>query len=94
MKMRKCAALALTVGFASTAAKAQSSAAAAPSPPCTVRATTFDGWPAEEIPNSWVQLIFVPGSGVVRVSLHLVDRKNVDRGALGEVIVSGESGAS
>ncbi len=59
MKVWKCAALAL--GFATTAARAQSSVAAAQ--PCTVRAATFDGWPAQEMANAWVQLIFVPELG-------------------------------
>lgn len=31
--------------------------------PCTVRATTFDGFPAEEMANDWVRLDFVPQLG-------------------------------
>src|SRR6201987_605277 len=31
--------------------------------PCTVRATTFDGFPAEEMANEWVRLDFVPQLG-------------------------------
>ncbi|MGA8528152.1 MAG: hypothetical protein WB622_00455, partial [Acidobacteriaceae bacterium] len=30
---------------------------------CTVRPTTFDGWQAQEMANSWVRLIFVPQLG-------------------------------
>lgn len=32
-------------------------------PPCRIRPTTFDGWPAEEITNAWDQLILVPSLG-------------------------------
>jgi hypothetical protein len=31
--------------------------------PCTVRATTFDGFPAQEMANEWVRLDFVPQLG-------------------------------
>jgi hypothetical protein len=34
----------------------------------------------------------VPGSGVVRVSVHLIDQQNIDRGALGEVMLAGDDG--
>lgn len=36
---------------------------AQPPQPCTVRATTFDGFPAEEMANDWVRLDFVPQLG-------------------------------
>lgn len=59
MPLRSCAALVLVLGIAGAAAMAQSPAAQ----PCTIHATTFDGWPAQEMENSWVQLIFVPELG-------------------------------
>lgn len=62
MRIQSCAALILALGVAGTAAKAQSSTAA-PSPACTVHPTTFDGWHAQEMANSWVRLIFVPELG-------------------------------
>ena len=61
MNMQSCAALVLALGIAG-AAKAQNSAPAA-SQPCTIHPTTFDGWQAQEMANSWVQLIFVPELG-------------------------------
>ena len=63
MPLRDCAVrvLVLALGIAGAAAMAQESPAAAQ--PCTIRATTFDGWPAQEMQNSWVQLIFVPELG-------------------------------
>lgn len=62
MKLQSCAALLLAIGVACTAAKAQS-AAGVPPDTCIIRSTTFDGWHAEEMANSWVQLIFVPELG-------------------------------
>lgn len=62
MGKRKCAALVLAFGMAGTQVKARSTAAEPPQP-CTIHATTFDGWQAQEMANSWVQLIFVPDLG-------------------------------
>lgn len=38
-------------------------ASAQPVQPCTIRATTFDGFPAQEMSNAWVRLDFVPQLG-------------------------------
>ncbi len=38
-------------------------AQAAPAASCTVRATEYDGWKAEEMANAWVKLIIVPQLG-------------------------------
>lgn len=45
-------------------------------------------------PRDLIELkVSVPGTGIVRVSVHLIDNQNVDRGPLGEVFVKGEKGA-
>ncbi len=50
------------LGIAPFTLVAQSAAAGSPVT-CSIRATTFDGWKAEEMANQWVQLIFVPELG-------------------------------
>ncbi|HEY1809505.1 MAG TPA: hypothetical protein VGG42_13135 [Acidobacteriaceae bacterium] len=54
--------LLLSLGVSGVSAVAQNTAAE-PERPCSVRAATFEGWQAEEMANSWVQLIFVPQLG-------------------------------
>ncbi len=62
MILKNCAALLLAMGAAGTVAKAQATAGVPPNT-CIIRSMTFDGWHAEEMANSWVQLIFVPQLG-------------------------------
>ncbi len=54
--------LLLLFGLSGAGAVAQNTAGA-PEKRCSVRATTFEGWQAEEMANSWVQLVFVPQLG-------------------------------
>jgi hypothetical protein len=62
MKANHGLAMALVLGFVAVQANAQSASKEGPQG-CTVRATTFHEWPAQEMSNQWVQLIFVPELG-------------------------------
>lgn len=62
MKALYCAEILVWIGILAPVACAQGTQAAA-AQPCTVRATTFDGFPAEEMSNDWVRLDFVPELG-------------------------------
>src|SRR6201996_5658530 len=53
---------ALALGATALSAHAQSGNVEAPRS-CSIHATTFHGWPAQEMANQWVQLIFVPELG-------------------------------
>jgi hypothetical protein len=62
MKAHHGLAAALVLGFVASRANAQSVSTEG-SQGCTVHATTFHEWPAQEMSNQWVQLIFVPELG-------------------------------
>jgi hypothetical protein len=62
MKAHRGLAAALVCGAVALSANAQS-ASVEKQQSCSVRATTFHGWPAQEMSNQWVQLIFVPELG-------------------------------
>ena len=53
----------MSVGILAAGVSAQETQAAAAPQPCTIHATTFDGFPAEEMSNQWVRLDFVPQLG-------------------------------
>nr|WP_252263915.1 DUF4380 domain-containing protein [Paracidobacterium acidisoli] len=53
----------MSIGILASGLSAQEPQAAAASQPCTIRATTFDGFPAQEMSNQWVRLDFVPQLG-------------------------------
>jgi len=55
-------AAALGISFLALAADARG-AVADPQPNCAVHAVTFHGWPAQEMANEWVNLVFVPQLG-------------------------------
>jgi hypothetical protein len=55
-------AAALTLTLAALPAAAQSANAETPKA-CSIHATTFHGWSAQEMANQWVQLVFVPELG-------------------------------
>ncbi|HEV2465399.1 MAG TPA: hypothetical protein VGT04_16470 [Acidobacteriaceae bacterium] len=57
MKARTCAEILVFLGLLAPIAGAQSTQ------PCTIKATTFDGFPAQEMSNQWVRLDFVPQLG-------------------------------
>ncbi len=62
MNPRLCAKLLLALGLSTPAIYAQTTTSGS-AKSCTVRATTFQGWEAEEVANQWVQLILVPQLG-------------------------------
>jgi hypothetical protein len=53
----------MSAGILAAGLSAQGTQAAAAPQPCTIHATTFDGFPAEEMSNEWVRLDFVPQLG-------------------------------
>ena len=57
MKAQLGLATALIAGTVAMTAHAQTAGG------CSVHETTFDGWPAQEMSNAWVQLMFVPKLG-------------------------------
>ncbi|MGH9585727.1 MAG: hypothetical protein ACRD3F_02160 [Acidobacteriaceae bacterium] len=57
MNTRNCAGILMLLGAFATMASAQ------PTQSCTIHATTFDGFPAQEMSNQWVRLDFVPKLG-------------------------------
>jgi hypothetical protein len=62
MKARHGLAAALAVGVISLSASAQGSNGDVERN-CSIHSTTFHDWPAQEMANQWVQLIFVPELG-------------------------------
>jgi hypothetical protein len=60
MKAKSGLAAVLVLGCMSLVARTQNAATAKS---CTIQATTFHGWSAQEMSNDWVQLIFVPQLG-------------------------------
>lgn len=63
MKALYCAEILLSIGMMAPLLSAQRAQSPAASQPCTIHATTFDGFPAEEMSNEWVRLDFVPQLG-------------------------------
>ena len=63
MRALYCAEILMSIGILAPILSAQETPSAAVSQPCTIRATTFDGFPAEEMSNEWVRLDFVPELG-------------------------------
>lgn len=62
MQVNRYLAAALIIASAAFMAAAQG-ANAAPKKSCSVHAITYRGWPAQQMDNEWVQLIFVPELG-------------------------------